>query len=608
MNATALRPQLTFSPQTVQPSGNESAIPQMVSAQATATPHALALQCGAEKITYAELDRQSNQLARYLQLAGVETDVPVGLYVERSTAFVTAALAVMKAGGAYLPLDPAWPAERVAGILRDAQAPVLISHRWKPAGLKPGMWSTVDLDISAPQIAALSPAPLATPISARQLAYIIYTSGSTGQPKGVEITHGNLTSLIQWHVAEFGVHPSDRASQLAGLGFDAAVWEIWPYLAAGASLHLIDDESRRSAESLRAWLVEQKIAIAFVPTAMAENLIVAEWPACNLRWLLTGGDALRRYPNPRLPFKLVNNYGPTECTVLATSGRVRSAIDTAKAPSIGRPIASAEVHILDEQLRPVAQNMPGEIYIGGPGVARGYRNHPELTAAKFIDNPFGAGRLYRTGDRARLLPDGEIEFLGRIDDQIKIRGYRIEPEEIVVALNRHPQIRNSVVMAREDSLVAYLVMTAGAALTAATLREFLSATLPDYMIPSAFVTLAELPLTTSGKYDKAALPQPAPGNTLPMHAPAQAAGPAGEIAASLLRIVGGLVGSDDISPEDNFFFIGGHSMLAAQLLVRIRQEFGVALTLRQLFQAPTVTALAKEVGKLSTKSSLVAGK
>jgi amino acid adenylation domain-containing protein len=576
----------------------EIAVPQRVAAQAAATPYALAVRCGQEKLTYRELDAQSNQLARYLQLLGVGAESPVGLYVERSLAFVTGALAIMKAGGAYLPLDPEWPAQRIASVLRDAQVNVLVSHRWKPAGLPPGRWSTVDLDVVAHEIAALSAEPLPTRSSAEQLAYIIYTSGSSGQPKGVEITHGNLTSLVDWHAAEFMVGPKDRASQVAGLGFDAAVWEIWPGLTTGASLHIADEDSRRSPEALRDWLAKEQITIAFVPTAIAESLITTEWPPCDLSRLLTGGDALRHYPIPGLPFRLFNNYGPTECTVLATSGLIRSAVDTAKPPSIGRPIPSAEVHIVDEQLCPVSPSEPGELCIAGPGVGRGYRNRPELTAAKFLENPFGTGRLYRTGDRVRLLSSGEIGFLGRMDDQIKIRGYRIEPEEIVVALKRHAQIQSCMVIGRDGLLVAYLVVETSACLTASMLREFLSPTLPEYMIPSVFVQLDGLPLTSSGKYDKAALPQARHGNTLPLHAPA-AAPVTNDIEARLLKTVGGLVGSGDITPDDNFFFIGGHSMLAAQLLVRIRQDFGAALTLRQLFQAPTVAALAKEVGKLS---------
>jgi amino acid adenylation domain-containing protein len=604
MNATAIAKQTPYSAAFAEPQTGSVTVPQMFAAQAAATPHALAVQCGSESLTYAELDQQSNQLARYLQLLDVGADVPVGLYVDRSLAFVTGALAILKAGGAYLPIDPAWPAERIASVLRDAAAPVLVSHKWKPAGLRPGMWTTVDLDVSAAQIAALSTEPVRKRINPDQLAYIIYTSGSSGQPKGVEITHGNLMSLVDWHNSEFGVRPADRASQVAGTGFDAAVWEIWPYLAVGASLHVADDDNRSGPEALRDFLIREKITIAFVPTALAEKLITTEWPPCKLTRMLTGGDALRGYPIPSLPFRLFNNYGPTECTVLATSGLIRSAVDTAKPPSIGRPIPSAQVHIVDEDLRPVFPGQPGELCIAGPGVARGYRNHPELTAQKFVPNPFGEGRLYRTGDRARLLSSGELAFLGRIDEQVKIRGYRIEPEEIVVALKRHPQVESGIVIARqsaeEASLVAYLVAKPGDSLTASILREFLAASLPDYMIPATFVQLAALPLTSSGKYDKAALPQPTSDNTLPLNAPAPATATSG-VEAQLLKTVSTLVGSDHISPADNFFLIGGHSMLAAQLLVRIRQEFGVSLTLRQLFQAPTVTALAKEVEKLQVK-------
>ena len=247
------------------------------------------------------------------------------MYVDRSVAFVTGALAIMKAGGAYLPLDPAWPAQRVAEILRDSRTPVLVSHKWKPAVLPPGMWTTVDVDVLAPQIEALSADPIRKLPKPDQLAYIIYTSGSTGRPKGVEITHSNLASLVEWHNAEFCVTPGDRASHIAGAGFDAAVWEIWPHLAAGASLHIAAEEDRRTPEALREFLIASGISIAFVPTAMAEKLIVNDWPACRLTRMLTGGDALRHYPIPSLPFRLFNNYGPTECTVLATSGLVRSA-------------------------------------------------------------------------------------------------------------------------------------------------------------------------------------------------------------------------------------------------------------------------------------------
>jgi amino acid adenylation domain-containing protein len=605
MNAFAIAKENPFAPGLLDTLTAGRLLPQSFAEQASAVPQGLAVQCGTESLTYAELETRSNRLARYLVSVGVAPETVVGLYVDRSLAFVTGALAILKAGGAYLPVDPTWPAERIASILRDAAAPVLVSHKWKPAGLPPGRWTTVDVDVLSPQIDTLSGEPLGNRPTPDQLAYVIYTSGSTGEPKGVEITHANLSNLIAWHNAEFCVTRKDRASHVAGAGFDAAVWEIWPYLAAGASLHIATDEERRTPDALQNFLVNHQISIAFVPTAMAEQLIVRDWPACRLSRMLTGGDALRRYPIPSLPFRLFNNYGPTECTVLATSGLIRSAVETAMLPSIGRPITGTEVHIVDADLRPATPGMPGELCIGGAGVGRGYRNRPEVTARKFVENPFGPGRLYRTGDRARLLSNGEIAFLGRIDDQVKVRGYRIEPAEIVVALDRHPKITSSAVVARtmgeESSLAAYVVGEDG--LTATMLREFLGSTLPDYMIPAVFVRVDELPLTTNGKVDKTALPVPSPSNTLPTNAVNVDTTPAaaGDIETQLLKIVGVLVEATNISPNDNFFLIGGHSMLAAQLLVRIRRDFGAALTLRQLFQAPTVAALAKEISKLRVK-------
>src|SRR5207248_877016 len=297
-----------------------------------------------------------------------------------------------------------------------------------------------------------SPNPPATTFSSAHLAYVIYTSGSTGQPKGVEITHASLLNLIAWHRTEFAVTPTDRASHLASVGFDAAVWEVWPYLTAGASLHLPDANTRVSPEQLRDWLVKEQITISFLPTALAEHVMALEWPTQTaLRFLLTGADTLHRYPTSSLPFELVNNYGPTECTVVATSGRVRPEIDAKGLPTIGRPIANTSIYILDENLREVSPGAEGELCIGGVGVARGYLNRDELTSEKFIADRFSLERgakLYRTGDLARYLDNGEIAYLGRVDEQIKILAYRIEPAEVERVLNRHSAIKSSVVVAR----------------------------------------------------------------------------------------------------------------------------------------------------------------
>jgi acyl-coenzyme A synthetase/AMP-(fatty) acid ligase len=442
-----------------------------------------------------------------------------------------------------------------------------------------------------------------------------------GRPKGVEITHANLVNLIAWHHAAFGVTAADRASQVAGLGFDAAVWEIWPPLTAGACLHIADELTRRSPQALRDWLVAEGITISFVPTVLAEQLLQARWPAGTaLRTLLTGADTLRRRPVAGLPFALVNNYGPTECTVVSTSGIVTPNGDTNGLPSIGRPIANASALILDDRLRPVCPGEVGELCLAGALVGRGYRNNPELTASRFVTYVPPSGpplRIYRTGDRARLLPSGEIAFLGRLDEQVKLRGYRIELGEIVACLDRCPGVEVCAVVAHTAEgndaegpvLVAYVVAVPNAPLIASDLRAFLAARLPDYMIPVQYVALAALPVTANGKLDRSALPAPAADNLLPNRPPgavANGADPPGGIddgcQPQIAALVASLLGQPSVGSDENFFMIGGHSMLAAQLVARIRELFGVKLTLRQLFTAPTVAGLAAEVARLRASS------
>ena len=358
--------------------------------------------------------------------------------------------------------------------------------------------------INDPAIAAESEESFCADNSPDDLAYIIYTSGSTGRPKGVEITHRGLSNLLSWHQRAFSVTSADRASQVASLGFDAAVWEIWPYLAAGASLSLADDFTCKDAEALRNWILANNITISFVPTPIAERMLLLEWPSDTaLRALLTGGDKLQHCPRPGLPFLVYNNYGPTETTVVATSGLVPPAVDQCMEPSIGRPIDNTQIHILDENRNPVPPGHVGEIYIGGAGVARGYSYRPELTAEHFVPDTFSGipgGRLYRTGDLGCYLANGEIAYRGRADDQIKVRGYRIEPNEIVVALNRHPSVAASVVMACDgplgvQQLVAYVMLSQGSRVTGNGLRDHLRTQLPDYMVPSSFISVDEMPLT-----------------------------------------------------------------------------------------------------------------
>lgn len=583
---------------------------EQVAQIASKAPNLPAVRDEKAHMTFAELDASANRLARHLLQLGVSAETPVGLYFDRSIDFVVAALAVLKSGGAYVPLDAAYPPGRIDAILKDASVPVLLSHKWMAASLAGGPWKTVDLDIDAAAIAEHSSEAVPTQVAGQQLAYIAYTSGSTGTPKGVEVTHANLQHLISWHKAAFSITENDRASQIAGLAFDAAVWEMWCHLTAGASLHMIDDVSRRSPEGLKDWLVAHRITVAFVPTIMAEHLITFEWPHNTaLRILLTGADTLHRYPNSGLPFILVNNYGPTECTVLVTSGAVVASAGQGQIPSIGKPISGMQISILDLQLKPVSLGSEGEICASGPQVARGYRNLPELSAEKFITHPETGVRLYRTGDRGRVLPDGQIAFLGRLDDQIKIRGFRVEPDEIVAQLNTHPCIASSVVLAHgekadEKSLVAYLALLPGAKPTASEVREHLRPRVPEYMVPSAFVGLPSLPITTTGKCDKQALPAPTDENLLPESSAPKSSGPSSQNATEvqLAQLVTGLMGGRTISRDDNFFLVGGHSMLAAQLLARIRETMAVTLNLRQLFEAPTIARLAVVVErKLATK-------
>ena len=564
----------------------------------------MALRAGAARMTYGELNARANRLARHLRSLGAGPEVPVGICLERSFEQIVAALAALKAGGAYLPLDPAWPEGRRRALLEDARAPILIANGATAECLAAADRIEVALDRDAQLIAELDPSELFTTISEGQLAYLIYTSGSTGEPKGVEVSHGNLSNLIAWHQQAFAVTAADRASHLARLGFDAAVWELWPYLTAGAALSLAEETARTSPELLRAWLVEERVTVAFVPTALAEPLLAAEWPGeTALRFLLTGADTLHSWARPELPFALVNNYGPTECTVVATSGSVASGGDVGSLPPIGRPISNTQIHLVDDQGEPVAPGETGEILIGGAGVARGYRNRPALTAERFVPDrlgPVAGGRLYRTGDLGRQLPDGQIAFCGRIDQQEKIRGHRVEPEAVASALSLHPLVASSAVMAKGASpadkrLVAYVVPVAGSEPSAQELREFLAASLPDYMIPAAFVRLDSLPLTTSGKLDRRALPEPAPDNELGQNG-YRAPGTATE--ERLVAIISELLGSRRIGADDNFFLIGGHSLLGTQVVLRAREAFGVRVTLRHLFEAQTVARLAGTIEDL----------
>ena len=442
-------------------------IHQLFEMQADRTPDAVALVFGEERVTYRELNLRSNQLARYLQKMGVGAEVLVGLCCGRSLDLIVGMLGILKAGGAYLILDPSYPAERSSFMVKDAQLSVVLTQQQWVENLRSPNLQIVCLDTDWEMISqeiADNPTSAAT---AENLVYAIYTSGSTGKPKGVEIEHGSLLNLVFWHQREFGVSAGDRATQIAAIGFDACGWEIWPYLAAGSSIYFPEDDIRRDPEKLQNWLVSNAITISFLPTPLAEKVLLLDWPQTTaLRILLAGGEKLQQHPLKSHPFKLVNNYGPTENTVVTTSGYIPVTEQTDIAPTIGRPIANTQIYILDKYLQPVPMGVVGELYIGGNGLARGYLNRPDLTAQSFIPNPFkpnSGERIYKTGDLVRYRGDRNLEFLGRIDEQVKIRGFRIELGEIETVLTQHPAVQQTVAIASEDGqgdkrLVAYIAL------------------------------------------------------------------------------------------------------------------------------------------------------
>ena len=582
-------------------------VAELVTFQAAATPDAIALASTKRVWSYREVDERASGLADILRTLGVGPEVVVGLCMPRSPEMVVGAVGILKAGGAYLPLDPTYPAAWLTFFLDDGQVPVVVAGQRIKERVPKGVYQTILLDdlgrvADFPPLAQSAPAKAAA--TPKNLAYVIYTSGSTGQPKGVEIAHESLLNLVHWHQQAFGVKSADRASQVANVGFDAAVWEMWPYLATGASLYFAEDETVSDPESLRDWLVAQRITISFIPTPIAEHLLKLPWPSeTALRTMLTGADTLHGYLPVGLPFLLVNNYGPTECTVVATSGPVHSNDSTHELPPIGCPIVNTQVYILDESGKQVPMETAGELHIGGMGVARGYRNRPELTAQRFIPNPFGAKpgeRLFKTGDLARLLSDGQIAFLGRIDEQVKVRGFRVEPNEVTATLNEHPHIQQSVVVAREVApgdtrLIAYFVAVPQSHPTLGELRDFLGARLPDFMVPATFVRLEKLPLTANGKVDRMSLPAPEDTNTLRDSA---YTAPRTDMEKTVAGILERVLGLEHVDVEENFFSLGGHSLLGAQLVARLRDTFGIEMPLRVIFEAPSVAELSSEIDRL----------
>ena len=595
-------------------------IHHLVAERARSAPGAVAVVHGGESLTYADLDTRANRLAHALRARGARTDTPVAVHLERGIDLVVALLAVMKSGAPYLPLDPSNPSERLSWMLEDSGASILVTTASLSASSAPPREtrsssaplrsvsaplrdpSTLRLDADAAEIAQHPPTAPDVVVDPANLAYVVYTSGSTGTPKGVGVPHRGLANLAAWHGSAFAIGSADRVSQVAAPGFDAFGWEVWPALAAGAALDLVPDEVRLDPVALRDWLVDREVTVAFLPTPLAEAVLGLEWPTdAKLRFLLAGGDRLHAHPAPGLPFALVNAYGPTECSVVATAGRVEPGAADAMAPSIGRPVANARAYVLDGHGASAPVGVAGELYVGGDGVARGYLRRPALTAERFVPDPFSSEpgrRLYRTGDRVRWRPAGELEFLGRTDQQVKVRGFRIEPGEIEAALRALDAVAEAVVVARGERddrrLVAYVVAEEGAEgdVDAEALRDALRSTLPEHMVPSAFVTLDRLPLTANGKVDHRALPPPGAGD--PGDA-AEHVAPRTPVEAAVAEIWGEVLGVERVGVHDDFFRLGGHSLRITQVVSRVRQRLSVELPLRAFFESPTVAGLAARI-------------
>ncbi len=579
-------------------------LPELFAAQAARTPSAAAVVFEDTALTYAQLDARANQLAHYLQNLGVGPEVVVGLCVERSLDMMTAMLGVLKAGGAYLPLDPAYPPERLAFMLEDAAAPVLLTQSTLLERLPAHAAKTVCLDADWPSIGQHPTTAPPNRLLPTNTAYIIYTSGSTGAPKGVCIPHQSVINFVR-DQSYVSWSPNDASIQISPLAFDASVLEIWGTMLNGAKL-VIMPHGQWTLAALEHRIRAHDISVILLISPIFNALSRDDYSVLTgIKQLFVGGDIVsgsqvRSILASPHEYSLTNVYGPTEATLFCITFLVDETERLASTVPIGRPINNTRVYVLDDGLEPAPPGVVGELYIAGAGLARGYLERRGLSAERFVADPFGpAGtRMYRTGDLARWRADGVLDFVGRADQQIKLRGFRIEPGEIEAALLRHPSVAQAVVLARADDpggnrLVAYVVAAPDQTIDPSRLREHLGSTLPDYMVPSAFVVLDRLPLTSNAKLDRKALP--APDVT-----PAAMRAPRTRQEEILCSLFAEVLGVEGVGIDDNFFALGGHSLLATRLISRIRNSLDVELPIRALFEAPTVEALAQRLHAAET--------
>ncbi|HEX2269377.1 MAG TPA: amino acid adenylation domain-containing protein [Pyrinomonadaceae bacterium] len=588
LTASELRRLLVEWNDTAKELAGEVCIHRLFEQQVERTPDAIALVFEERRVTYSELNQRANNLAHYLIALGIGPELFVGLLLERSPEMIVALLAILKAGGAYVPLDPASPPARLSYMLDDAQISVLVTDSRSAAEqhLSPYV-QVICMDNEVDEIAKHSDRNPRCNTDGDNAAYVIYTSGSTGAPKGVVIAHRSVCNQISAMVQAFGIRPESCMLQFASLGFDASVLEIFTVLTTGGRLCLVSRETLLSGRQLAEYAQERNVTVATFPPSMLAVLSPQEWP--TLETVISAGercpaDLAARWSNGK---RFLNAYGPTETTIVG----IAYEHDGVRAgdPPIGRPLNSTYVYLLDQHLNPVPVGVAGELHLGGAGVGRGYLGRSGLTAEKFIPNPFSTepgARLYKSGDMACYLPDGNIRYLGRRDEQLKVRGFRIEPGEIETTLKEHPAVADAVVVADEDQrLVAYVIR---AAVGDEELRVFARQRLPDYMVPSFFISLAELPLTPSGKVDRIALRARA---RTQIERVDERLGPRDPLESELVRIWEELL---HVEPDirDNFFDLGGHSLLVMSLLVRVEQVTGKRLRVADVFQWPTIESLA----------------
>lgn len=587
-------------------------IHHLFEAQVTQSPDAIALMDGSEGLTYCELNQRANQLAHYLHGLGVGTDVPVGLSLDRSPRMIIALLAIVKVGGCYLPLDPTYPSARIASMIETATPAVLITEQAQlaqlPSTLQPSStFTTLCWEQIQPLVAEGPTENLNSEFDPAQLLYLLFTSGSTGTPKGVAMPHRALANLLLWQQRDVPTVEGQRTLQFTPLSFDVASQEIFATLCFGGTLVLIPDAGRRNPQTLWQILEDEAIERLFLPFVALQQLaeVARGRRPGALHTVITAGEQLQTttaitnfFAKPGC--MLHNHYGPTESHVVTAYTLPPNIAEWPQLPPIGRPIDNVQIYLLDEQMQVVASGETGELYIGGICLAREYYGHPELTKERFAPNPFGPGHLYKTGDLAHYLPNGEIEYLGRTDNQLKIQGYRVELSEIELTLMSHPQVQTTVVTAREDApgikrLVAYVVLVDGQAddklELALTLRNYAAEKLPAYMVPGRVVFLDRLPLTPSGKVDRKGLP--APQSTRPPMKTALRL-PRTAVERQLAELWQRALVIEAVGIDDNFFELGGTSLLLTQLHMQLTELFP-QIAVVDLLQYPTIHTLAEQI-------------